>query len=86
MLYFRILVQGYMQKLGIVVNELEVASETTEIIAQTIAESDYIFVGGGNTFFLLQELKRKISMTRLRLNYKHARIARQSPYGRINLV
>ena len=48
-----------LQKLGFNVEELEVSRESCEVIEQSITGTDCIFVGGGNTFFLLQELRRK---------------------------
>jgi len=48
-----------LQKLGLIVQDLEVSQLPYEIIEKSLAESDYIFVGGGSTFYLLQELKRK---------------------------
>lgn len=48
-----------LKKLGFIVEELEISNATEEEIRKSITSTDYIFVGGGNTFFLLQELKRK---------------------------
>lgn len=48
-----------LQKLGMVVEDLEVTGVPSEKIAKSISGADYVFVSGGNTFFLLQELKRK---------------------------
>ena len=48
-----------LQKLGLAVEELEISTASPETIKTIISNTDYIFVGGGNTFFLLQELKRK---------------------------
>ena len=48
-----------LQKLGMVVEELEITSVSSKDIADRISGADYVFVTGGNTFFLLQELKRK---------------------------
>ena len=48
-----------LQKLGMVVEELEISSASNEEIKNSISNADYIFVAGGNTFYLLQELKRK---------------------------
>lgn len=45
-------------KLGLKVDILEVSSATSEQIRNSLTKSNMIFVGGGNTFFLLQELKR----------------------------
>jgi dipeptidase E len=45
-------------KLGLIVDELEVSSASPDETADNIAGADYVFVSGGNTFFLLQELKR----------------------------
>ena len=45
--------------LGFIVEELEVSDESCEVVEQRISAADAIFVCGGSTFFLLQELKRK---------------------------
>jgi dipeptidase E len=45
-------------KLGMILHDLDVSKETTEHIKATIDSCDYIYVEGGNTFYLLQELKR----------------------------
>ena len=45
-------------KLGLTVDELEVSKATAEEISRKLKENDYIYVTGGNTFFLLQELKK----------------------------
>jgi dipeptidase E len=47
-----------LRKLGLVIDELEVSTATQNEMADKIASADYIFVAGGNTFFLLQELRR----------------------------
>jgi len=47
-----------LQKLGLIVEDLEVSSASPKLIEESISSADYIFVGGGNTFFLLQELRR----------------------------
>ncbi len=45
-------------KLGIVVDELDVSTAPAEEISHKLNRNDYIYVAGGNTFYLLQELKR----------------------------
>ena len=47
------------EKLGLIIEELEVSTATTEEIAQALERNDYIFISGGNTFYLMQELKKK---------------------------
>ena len=47
-----------LEKCGLIVDELEISTATKEKIASAIKNNDYIYVSGGNTFFLLQELKR----------------------------
>ena len=47
------------EKLGLIIEELEVSTATTEEIAQALEQNDYIFISGGNTFYLMQELKKK---------------------------
>jgi len=47
-----------LEKLGLIVEELEITKTSYEEIKSKILNADYIFVSGGNTFFLLQELKR----------------------------
>ncbi len=39
-------------------DELELTKATAEDVLNKLKENDYIYVSGGNTFFLLQELKR----------------------------
>jgi len=48
-----------LQDLGLIVEELEVSRESSEVIEKSISKADCIFICGGSTFFLLQELKRK---------------------------
>jgi len=48
-----------LQGLGLIVEELEVSREPYDVIENSISGADCIFVCGGSTFFLLQELKRK---------------------------
>lgn len=44
--------------LGIRIDECDVSSAPTDTIKQQLASNDYIFVSGGNTFYLLQELRK----------------------------
>ncbi|MDR2974337.1 MAG: Type 1 glutamine amidotransferase-like domain-containing protein [Propionibacteriaceae bacterium] len=44
--------------LGTTVTDLELSTASSDEIASRLTEADYIFVSGGNTFFLLQELRR----------------------------
>ena len=47
-----------LEELGLTVDELEVSTASKDNVREKLAKNDMIFVGGGNTFFLLQELKR----------------------------
>ncbi len=47
-----------LERMGMIVEELEVSTAPIEVIKTTLEKNDYIYVSGGNTFFLLQELKR----------------------------
>lgn len=46
-------------KMGMIVDELEITQSTSDEIMDTLKRNDYIYVSGGNTFFLLQELRKK---------------------------
>lgn len=46
-----------LKALGILIDELDIDSNNYERIAEKILKNDYLFVSGGNTFYLLQELK-----------------------------
>ena len=45
------------EKLGLIIQELDVSTTATNQIKQVIEKNDYIYISGGNTFYLLQELK-----------------------------
>jgi len=45
-------------KMGLIVDVLEVSTASNEEIAQKLRQNDFIYVTGGNTFFLLQELRK----------------------------
>lgn len=47
-----------LRKMGLTVDELEISTSSYETIKYKLEKNDYIYVTGGNTFFLLQELKR----------------------------
>ena len=47
-----------LEKMGLIIDELEISTATTAEIISKIKNNDFIYVTGGNTFFLLQELKR----------------------------
>jgi dipeptidase E len=47
-----------LEKLGLTIEELEISTASQNEIKNKLSSADYIFVEGGNTFFLLQELKR----------------------------
>ncbi|WP_428741135.1 Type 1 glutamine amidotransferase-like domain-containing protein [Tenacibaculum sp.] len=46
------------EKLGLIVKELEVSTASRKAVKETIEKNDFIYVSGGNTFYLLQELKK----------------------------
>lgn len=47
-----------LEKMGLIVDELDISTATATEITAKIKNNDFIYVTGGNTFFLLQELKR----------------------------
>ncbi|ABX43695.1 Type 1 glutamine amidotransferase-like domain-containing protein [Lachnoclostridium phytofermentans] len=47
-----------LEKLGLKVDELEISTATQSDILSKLQNNDFIYVSGGNTFFLLQELRR----------------------------
>lgn len=47
-----------LDSLGLLIKDLEITQHDTKEIAQCLEECDYIYVSGGNTFFLIQELRR----------------------------
>ena len=48
-----------LEKLGFVVEVLEIMDKSVEVIEKSFFTTDGVFVCGGNIFFLMQELKRK---------------------------
>lgn len=47
-----------LESMGLVVDPLDVASASRSEIADKLANNDFIYITGGNTFYLLQELKK----------------------------
>lgn len=47
-----------LESLGLIVDVLELSTATSGEIKSKIEDNDFIYLTGGNTFFLLQELKR----------------------------
>lgn len=47
-----------LEKMGLVVDILEISTASEDEIKVKLRKNDYIYVTGGNTFYLLQELKR----------------------------
>ena len=47
-----------LEKMGLIVDELEVSTASRESVEEKLTKNDMVFVGGGNTFFLLQEMNR----------------------------
>jgi dipeptidase E len=47
-----------LEKMGLIIDELDISTATTSEMTSKIKNNDFIYVTGGNTFFLLQELKR----------------------------
>lgn len=47
-----------LEQLGLVVDEVEVSTAPYDAIQRALQRDDLIYIAGGNTFFLLQELKR----------------------------
>ncbi len=47
-----------LEKMGLVVETLEISTASKPEIEEKLKNNDFIYVTGGNTFYLLQELKR----------------------------
>lgn len=47
-----------LESIGLIIDILEISTATDEEIQNKLRNNDYIYVSGGNTFFLLQELKK----------------------------
>jgi len=47
-----------LEKLGLQITELDISSASSDLFTSTLINTDYIYVSGGNTFYLLQELRR----------------------------
>ena len=47
-----------LEKLGLIIDELELSTATAEEIEHKIKYNDFIYITGGNTFYLMQELIR----------------------------
>jgi len=45
-------------ELGLIVDELNISDKNEQQIAEILSKNDFIYVSGGNTFYLLQELRK----------------------------
>lgn len=52
------LTRRQLRQLGFLVTELDVSTAAAPDVRSTLSDADCIYVGGGNSFFLLQELRR----------------------------
>ena len=59
------------ESLGMEAEDLEISKLNEKTIKNKIEKANYLYVGGGNTFYLLQELKRKnlIDFIKNRVNF-----------------
>ena len=48
-----------LEELGYVVDKFEFANEPVDVAASKVKNAEMFFITGGNTFYLLQELKKK---------------------------
>lgn len=49
-----------LSEMGLIVDELEISTATHLDIVSKLENNDYIYVTGGNTFFLLQEMNKSV--------------------------
>lgn len=47
-----------LENLGLIIDELDISIATFKQIEEKVRNNDFIYVAGGNSFFLLQELKK----------------------------
>jgi len=45
-------------KMGLIVDELEISMASNDEIKQKLEQNEFIYITGGNTFYLLQELRK----------------------------
>lgn len=59
-----------LKKLGFKIEDLDIAKNSESIVLAKIAKAELLFIAGGNTFYLLQELKNKhlLQLVRERIN------------------
>lgn len=48
----------FFKSMGLRIDELDISASSYEVIQAKLAKNDMIYVAGGNTFYLLQEMKR----------------------------
>lgn len=56
--YLSNIIKFKLKRMGLLIDELEISESSYEDIKYKLETNDLIYVSGGNTFFLMQELKR----------------------------
>ncbi|PYE47176.1 Type 1 glutamine amidotransferase-like domain-containing protein [Paenibacillus barcinonensis] len=63
-----------LEQWGLIVEDLEVSTAAPEEVTNKLEQSDLIYVSGGNTFFLLQELRRSGAESLIRAHIQAGKI------------
>ena len=56
--FFLVFGKWALKSLGLRIDTLDISTASYETIKSTLEKNDFIYVSGGNTFYLLQEMKR----------------------------
>ena len=73
-------------ELGIMVEELNISDKNQQQIAETLSKNDFIYISGGNTFYLLQELRKSKSDKLIAEHIENGKIYIGSSAGSIVLA
>lgn len=50
--------KAVLSEMGFIITELDIANKTTDVLQLAIKKTDMVYIAGGNTFYLMQQIRK----------------------------